>query len=205
VPRLGYRMPIPAPAVEQIEQRRPALAVLPFQNLGADPEQEYFADGIVEDITTALSRFKSFAVVSRNSARAYKGRSLDVRQVGKELGVRYVLEGAIRSAGGQLRVNAQLVETESGTQIWANRFDGPTTALFEVQDQITDGVVGAIQPSVTHAEVERARLKRSSNLTAYDLYLQALPHLLSRDGKRHRSAEEALRLSGSLPQPCWLE
>ena len=103
-----------------------------------------------------MSRFKSFAVVSRNSARAYKGRSLDIRQDGKELGVRYVLEGAIRSAGGQLRVNAQLVETESGMQIWANRFDGPTTALFEVQDQITDGVVGAIQPSITYAEVERA-------------------------------------------------
>jgi len=195
VPRLGYRMPIPAPAVEQVEQRRPALAVLPFQNLGADPEQEYLADGIVEDITTALSRFKSFAVVSRNSARAYKGRSLDVRQVGKELGVRYVLEGTVRSAGGQLRVNAQLVETESGMQIWANRFDGPATALFEVQDQITDGVVGAIQPSITRAEVERARLKRSSNLSAYDLYLQALPHILSRDGKRAIDLlEEALRL-----------
>lgn len=195
VPRLGYRMPIPASAVEKFEQQRPALAVLPFQNLGVESDQEYFADGIVEDITTALSRFKSFAVVSRNSARAYKGRSLDVRQVGQELGVRYVLEGAVRSAGGRLRINAQLVQTDSGMQIWANRFDGPTTALFEVQDQITDGVVAAIQPSITRAEVERARLRRSSNPTAYDLYLQALPNLLSRDRKRALDLlEQALRL-----------
>ncbi len=195
VPRLGYRMPIPAPAVERYEQQRPALAVLPFHNIGLDRERAYFADGIVEDITTALSRFKSFAVVSRNSARAYEGRSLDIRQVGKELGVRYVLEGAVRSAGGQLRVNAQLVETDSGMQIWADRFDGPATELFEVQDRITSGVVAAIQPSVTRAEVERARLRRSSNLTAYDLYLQALPHLLSRDSARALDLlEHALRL-----------
>lgn len=195
VPRLGYRMPIPAAAVAQVEQRRPALAVLPFQNLGGDPEYEYFADGVVEDITTALSRFKSFAVISRNSARAYRGRLVDVRQVGKELGVRYVVEGAIRSAGGQIRINAQLVETESGTQIWGERFEGPSTEIFAVQDQITRGVVGAIQPSITQAEVERAQLKRSSNLTAYDLYLQALPRLLSRDGTRALDLlEEALRL-----------
>ncbi len=195
VPRLGYRMPIPAPEVEHTEQRRPALAVLPFQSLGADAEQEYFADGIVDDLTTALSRFKSFAVVSRNSARAYKGRSFDVRQVGKELGVRYVLEGAIRSAGDQLRINTQLVETESGTQLWANRFDGPRAALFDAQDQITGGVVGAIHPSITQAEVERARLKRSANLTAYEHYLRALPHILYRDGKRAIDLlEEALRL-----------
>jgi TolB-like protein len=195
VPRIGYRMPIPARAAEQFEHRRPALAVLPFKNLGIHLEQEYLADGIVEDITTALSRFKSFAVVSRNSAQAYRGRSLDVRRVGEELGVRYVLEGAIRTAGGQLRVNAQLVETENGIQIWSNRFDGPAAALFEVQDKITDSVAAAIQPSVTRAEVERARLKRSSNLNAYDLYLQALPHLLSRDSKRALDLlEQALRL-----------
>jgi len=196
VPRLGYRMPLPAAVVtNEFELRRPALAVLPFQSLGPDLEQEYFADGIVEDITTALSRFKAFAVVSRNSARAYKGRALDIRQVGKELGVRYVLEGAIRSAGERLRINAQLVETETGVQLWGDRFDGPRAALFDAQDRITEGVVGAIQPNITRAEVERARLRRTSNPTAYDLYLRALPHLFFREGTRATDfLEAALRL-----------
>lgn len=196
VPRLGYRMPLPARAVGGAGGVvLPALAVLPFLNLGGDPEQDYLADGIVGDITTALSRFRGFAVMSRNSAFAYKGKTPDVRQVGRELGVRYVLEGAIRSVGERFRINAELVETETGVHLWADRFEGPRTALFEAQDQITDGVVRAIQPSITRAEVARARLKRTSNLTAYDHYLRALPDLYYREGRRVTDLlEEALRL-----------
>lgn len=196
VPRLGYRMPLPArTASGATGVGLPALAVLPFHNLGGDPDQDYLADGIVGDITTALSRFRAFAVISRNSSYAYKGKTLDVRQVGKELGVRYVLEGAIRSVGERFRINAELVETETGIQLWADRFEGPRTALFEAQDQITDGVVRAIQPSITRAEVARARMKRTSNLTAYDHYLRALPDLYYREGRRVTDLlEEALRL-----------
>ena len=196
VPRLGYRVPAAAAALAgETEMRRPALAVLPFQILGPDLEQEYFADGIVEDITTALGRFKSFAVISRNSAFAYKGRTVDVRLVGKELGVRYILEGSVRAAGDQLRISAQLVEAETGLHLWAHRFDGTRADVFAVQDRITEGVVAAIQPSITHAEVERARLKRTSNLTAYDLYLQALTQTFFRQGVRITDLlEEALRL-----------
>jgi TolB-like protein/Tfp pilus assembly protein PilF len=197
VPRLGYRLPIAASAVHDRheESRRPSLAILPFANLSPDPDQQYLADGIVDDITTVLSRFRAFAVVSRHSAQAYRERSIDVRQVGRELGVRYILEGAIRSAGERVRINAQLVEAENGTQLWGQRFDVPRTALFETQDQITDGVVGAIQPSVTRAEVERARLRRTTDPTAYDLYLRALPHLYYREGQRATDfLEAALRL-----------
>jgi TolB-like protein/DNA-binding winged helix-turn-helix (wHTH) protein len=196
VPRLGYRMPLPARTPDGTAGVvLPALAVLPFHNHGGDPDQDYLADGIVGDITTALSRFRTFAVMSRNSAYAYKGRTLDVRQVGRELGVRYVLEGAIRSVGERFRINAELVETETGVQLWADRFEGPRAALFEAQDQIADGVVRAIQPSITRTEVARARLKRTSNLTAYDLYLRALPDLYYREGRRVTDLlEEVLRL-----------
>lgn len=198
VPRLGYRLPMPVavPVVaDEPEIRRPALAVLPFQNLSADSDHGYVADGIVEDITTALSRFSSFAVVSRTSAQAYKSRTVDVRELGKELGVRYVLEGAVRSAGHQLRINAQLVETENGTQLWAQRFDGEREALFDAQDRLTESVVAAIQPNITRSEVQRARLRRTKNPTAYDLYLRALPHLYFRDGKRASDLlEKALEL-----------
>lgn len=197
VPRLGYRLPLPPAELANRGEdvRRPALAVLPFANLSPDPDQDYLADGLVEDITTALSRFNTFAVVSRNSAYAYRGRALDVRQVGKELGVRYVLEGALRSQPDRVRLNVQLVETETGTQLWARRFDGPRTSLFETQDEITEGVVGAIQPNITRAEVERARLRRTNNPTAYDLYLRALPHAFSRkDNRAVELLEQALRL-----------
>ncbi|HVX66918.1 MAG TPA: winged helix-turn-helix domain-containing protein, partial [Bryobacteraceae bacterium] len=198
VPRLGYRLPIAAIPVAGDAAggtRRPMLAVLPFEDLSPDRDQEYLADGLVEDITTALSHFRTLAVVSRNSAHAYKGRTLDVRQVGKELGVRYLLEGAIRAQPDRVRLNVQLVETETGTQLWSRRFDGPRTALFETQDQITQGVVAAIQPNITRAEVERARRRLTSNPTAYDLYLRALPHLFFREGRGATDLlEEALRL-----------
>ncbi len=155
----------------------PSIAVLPFNNMSGDPEQEYFADGIVEEIITALSRFNWLLVMARNSSFAYKGRSVDVRQVGKELDARYVLEGSVRRARDRVRITAQLIEAATGTHIWADRFDRDMTDLFELQDDITASVVGAIEPSLRMAEIERARRKRPDSLAAYDLYLRALTPL----------------------------
>ena len=156
---------------------KPSIAVLPFQNMSGDPEQEYFADGIAEDITTSLSRIRWFSVIARNSSFTYKGKEVDVRVVGRELGVRYILEGSVRKAGDRLRITTQLVEAATGAHLWAEKFDGKLTDVFDLQDQITAGVVGAIEPSVRHAEIERARRKRPEKFDAYDLYLQALPHI----------------------------
>jgi TolB-like protein/Tfp pilus assembly protein PilF len=170
---------------------RPSLAVLPFQNMSGDAEQDYFADGVVEDIITALSRFKSFAVVARNSSFVYKGRAVDVRQVAKELGVRYVLEGSVRRAGTRLRITAQLIETESGTHLWAQNFDGAVEDVFDVQDRITENVVAIVEPRVARAEIERARRKPPDNLDAYDLYLQAMPDVYA---MRPEANANAIRL-----------
>jgi TolB-like protein/class 3 adenylate cyclase len=156
---------------------RPSLAVMPFTNLSGDPEQEYFVDGIVEDIITGLSRLKWLHVVARNSTFAYKGRAVDLKQVGRELGVRYVLEGSLRKAGNRVRVTAQLIAAASGTHVWAERYDRALDDIFELQDEITLNVVGAIEPSLLHAEIERAKRKRPDSLDAYDLYLRALPHV----------------------------
>jgi adenylate cyclase len=155
---------------------KPSIAVLPFQNMSGDPEQDYFADGMVEDITSGLSRVKWLFVIARNSSFVYKGKTVDVRQVGRELGVRYVLEGGVRKSGNRLRVTAQLVEAETGAHLWANRYDGDTEDVFNFQDRITDSVVGIVEPSLQRSEIERARRKRPDNLNAYDLYLRALPH-----------------------------
>jgi adenylate cyclase len=155
---------------------KPSIAVLPFQNMSGDPEQDYFADGMVEDITSGLSRIKWLFVIARNSSFVYKGKTVDVRQVGRELGVRYVLEGGVRKSGNRLRVTAQLVEAETGAHLWANRYDGDTEDVFNFQDRITDSVVGIVEPSLQRSEIERARRKRPDNLNAYDLYLRALPH-----------------------------
>src|ERR1700730_16291412 len=144
--------------------------------MSGDPEQEYFVDGIVEDIITGLSRMKWLYVIARNSSFAYKGRAVDVKQVGRELGVRYVLEGSLRKAGDRIRITCQLIETANGTHVWAERYDRPLGNIFEVQDEITLSVVGAIEPSLRHAEIERAKRKRPDSLDAYDLYLRALPH-----------------------------
>jgi TolB-like protein/class 3 adenylate cyclase/tetratricopeptide (TPR) repeat protein len=152
----------------------PTLAVLPFQNMSGDREQEYFADGIVEDITTAFSRFKSFAVIARNSSFVYKGRAVDVRQVARELDVRYLLEGSVRRAGDRLRITAQLVEGDSGAHLWARNFDGTLADVFDVQDHITESVVGIVEPHIRHAEIERARRKRPESLDAYDLFLKGM-------------------------------
>ncbi len=155
---------------------KPSIAVLPLDNMSGDPEQEYFADGIAEEIITALSKLPWFLTIARNSSFVYKGQSVDVQQVGRELGARYVLEGSVRKAGGRVRIAAQLIETESRGHLWANRFDGNLEDIFDLQDQISARVVGAITPSVQDAEIVRVRSLRSENLTAYDNYLRALPH-----------------------------
>src|SRR4029077_9770597 len=141
---------------------KPSIAVLPFQNMSGDLEQEYFADGIVEDIITALSRTKSLFVIARNSSFAYKGKPFDVRQVGRELGVRYVLEGSVRKAAARLRITCQLIDTTSDRHIWADRFDGAIEEVFELQDRVTARVVATIEPALAGAEMERARTKHTS-------------------------------------------
>src|SRR5262245_8481725 len=158
---------------------RPSIAVLPFQNISGDPDQEYFIDGMVEDIITGLSRINWLFVIARNSSFVYKGRPVDIKQVGRELGVRYVLEGSVRKASNRLRITGQLVEAETGTHVWADRYDGTLEDVFDLQDRITETIVGIIEPSVRRAEIERARRKRPGSLGAYDLYLRALPYTQS--------------------------
>jgi TolB-like protein/Flp pilus assembly protein TadD len=176
--------PLPAPAGP------PTLAVLPFANMTGDPEQEYFADGITEDLTGALSRLRWFAVIARGSAFTYKGRAVDVRQVGRELGAGYVLEGSVRKAGNRVRIATQLGDAEAGRQVWAGRFDGDLADVFDLQDRVVEAVAGAIEPSLRLAEAERTRAKPTESLGAYDLYLRALPQrFATREGN-----EEAMGL-----------
>src|SRR5215471_16187723 len=156
---------------------KPSLAVLPFQNLTGDAEQEYFVDGMVDEITTAIARLPWLFVIARNSAFTYKGKPVDVRQVAQELGVRYVLEGSVRKAGNRVRITGQLVDATTGTHIWADRFDGALDDIFELQDQVASNVAGAIEPKLRQSEIERASRKPTANLDAYDLYLRALPEL----------------------------
>jgi TolB-like protein/tetratricopeptide (TPR) repeat protein len=156
---------------------RPSIAVLPFQNLSSDPEQVYFADGVVEDIITGLSRVKWLSVIGRNSSFVYKGKAVDVRQVGKELAVRYVLQGSVRRFADRIRIATQLVEAHSGTQVWAERYDRILGNLFEVQDEIAMSVIGAIEPGLRKIEIERVKRKRPETLDAYDLVLRALPFI----------------------------
>jgi TolB-like protein/class 3 adenylate cyclase len=170
---------------------KPSIAVLPFQNMSGDPEQDYFADGMVEDIITGLSRIKWLFVIARNSCFTYKGRTVDVKQVGRELGVRYVLEGSVRKVGSRVRITCQLIEGETGAHIWAERYDRPLDDIFALQDEITLSVVGAIEPNLRLAEVERAKRKRPDSLDAYDLVLQALPDVYSRMPEQ---SQRALRL-----------
>jgi adenylate cyclase len=152
---------------------KPSIAVLPFQNMSGDPEQEYFADGMVEEIITALSRIRWLFVIARNSTFTYKGQTIDVKQVGRELGVRYVLEGSVRKGGGRVRITAQLIEAETGAHLWADRFDGALEDVFELQEQVAISVAGVIEPALQAAEVARAANRPTSDLTAYDLYLRA--------------------------------
>jgi TolB-like protein/tetratricopeptide (TPR) repeat protein len=174
---------------------KPSIAVLPFQNMSGDPEQNFFADGIVEDIITALSRFKALFVIARNSSFTYKGRAVDVKQIGRELGVRYVLEGSVRKAANRVRITGQLVDTATGAHLWADRFDGGPGDIFDLQDQVTESVVGAIAPAVEKAEIERAKRKPTESLDAYALYLRGLARLYQ-IGDRQAN-DEALRLFNS--------
>ena len=158
---------------------KPSIAVLPFQNMSGDQEQEYFADGMVEDIITALSRIKWLFVIARNSSFTYKGQAVDVKQVGRELGVRYVLEGSVRKAAGRVRITAQLIEAETNAHLWAERFDGSLEDVFELQDKVAASVAGIIGPALRAEEIRRAIDRPTNDLTAYDLYLRALPNALS--------------------------
>lgn len=160
-----------------LPQDRPSIAVLPFDNMSGDPEQEYFADGVVEEIITALARLSWLFVIARNSSFTYKGQAVDIKQVGQDLGVRYVLEGSIRKAGGRIRLTGQLIDAMTGTHLWADRYDGSLEDIFELQDQITSSVVGAIAPKLESAEIERIKHKPTSNLDAYDCYLRGMAEM----------------------------
>jgi len=181
----------------------PSVAVLPFTNMSGDAEQEYFVDGIVEDIITGLSRIKWLHVIARNSTFVFKGRAVDVKQVGRELGVRYVLEGSLRKAGNRVRLTAQLIEAASGRHVWAERYDRALDDIFDLQDEITLSLVGAIEPSLRQAEIERAKRKRPESLDAYDLYLRALPHayvpMPGEADKALRLLDQALALQPDYP------
>ncbi|MGY4500533.1 TolB-like protein [Bradyrhizobium sp. GM24.11] len=167
---------------------KPSIAVLPFQNLSADPEQEYFADGVVEDITMALSLFRWLFVIARNSSFTYKGRAVDVKQIGRELGVRYVLEGSVRKAGTRIRIAGQLIDAETGAHLWADRFDGALQDMFDLQDHLTSSLVGAIAPKLQSAEIKRAKHKPTENLDAYDYYLRGLAKIYRRTKDANREA-----------------
>jgi len=188
LPRRGYRYVGPAvvtdvsvsPAIARaapppILPDKPSVAVLPFSNLSGDPQQQYFADGMVDDIITGLARIKWLFVVARNSTFIYKDRAVDVKQVGRELGVRYVLEGSVRKAGDRVRVTGQMIDASSGAHVWAERYDRSSDDIFALQDEIALSAVGAIAPSVRKAEIERVRRKRPDSLDAYDLVLRAQP------------------------------
>jgi len=168
---------VPAPALPLPD--KPSIAVLPFANLSGDPEQEYFADGMVEEIITALSRIRWLFVIARNSSFTYKGQADDVKQVGRELGVRYVLEGSVRKAGGRVRITAQLIDATSGAHLWADRFDGSLEDIFDPQDKVASSVAGVIEPTLQAAETARSENRPTNDITAYDLYLRAYAMVLS--------------------------
>jgi adenylate cyclase len=170
---------------------KPSIAVLPFQNMSGDLEQEYFADGMVEEIITALSRFKWLFVIARNSSFTFKGKAVDIKEVGRRLGVRYVLEGSVRKASGKVRIAGQLIDAVTGAHLWADRFERDLTDVFALQDEVTLAVVSAIQPKMLQTEIEMATRRRPENLTAYDFYLRAMPqfYLVTREG-----LAEAIRL-----------
>jgi adenylate cyclase len=175
IEKLGAALPLPD---------KPSIAVLPFENMSGDPEQEYFADGMVEEIITALSRFKSLFVIARNSSFTFKGKAVDIKEVGRRLGVRYVLEGSVRKASGKVRITGQLIDAMTGAHLWADRFERDLTDVFALQDEVAVAVVSAIQPRLFQAEIAMATRRRQENLTAYDFYLRAMPqyYLSTREG-----------------------
>jgi len=192
VPRVGYRLVWSQDTETADGSGPPAVAVLPFDNLSSDPEQNFLADGIVEEIITALSRFRTFSVVARNSSFVYKGRAADVRDIARDLSVRYVLLGSVRRSGGKVRITAQLIEGASGAHLWAEKFEGAVADVFDFQDEITRSVIGLIEPRIRKAEIERARRKRPDSLDAWDLYLQALPLVYSASVPGYTAAIELL-------------
>jgi len=169
--------PIEPPKPTLVLPDKPSIGILPFANLSSDPEQDYFADGMVDDITTALSRFKSLFVIARNSSFVYKGKSVDIKQVGRDLGVRYVLEGSVRRAAGKVRIAGQLIDATTGAHLWADRFEGEMEAIFDLQDRVTQQVVGAIAPEIDRAEMERASRRTSGNIDAVTETYRGLPHV----------------------------
>jgi TolB-like protein len=183
--------PATAPTPTLALPDKPSIAVLPFQNLSGDPEQEYFADGVVEDIIAALSRMRWLFVIARNSSFTYKGRALDEKQVGRELGVRYVLEGSVRKAANRVRITGRLIDASSGAHLWTDRFDGTLEDIFDLQDQVTASVVGAIAPKLERAEIERAKRKPTESLDAYDHFLRGMANFYQRSKEAN---SEALRL-----------
>ena len=158
---------------------KPSIAVLPFENLSGDAEQEYFVDGMVEEIITALSRIRWLFVIARNSSFTYKGQAADVKQVGREQGVRYVLEGSVRKSAGQVRITAQLIDAATGTHLWADRFNGSLDDVFKLQDSVASSVAGIIEPTLQAAETARSARRPTNDLTAYDLHLRAYAMFLS--------------------------
>jgi TolB-like protein len=188
LPRRGYRYVGPAVAIDGLDPAvevaakatlplpgKPSIAVLPFSNLSGDPEQDYFADGVVDDIITGLARINWLLVIARNSTFTYKGRAVDVKQVARELGVHYVLEGSVRRAGGNVRVTGQMIDASTGAHVWAERYDRSSADIFALQDEIALAAVGAIAPSLRRAEIDRVKRKRPDSLDAYDLVLRAQP------------------------------
>ena len=171
---------------------KPSIAVLPFDNMSAEAGQDYLADGIVEAITAALSCIRSFFVIARSSAFTYKGRATNARDIGKELGVAYLLEGSVQKAGNRLRIIVQLIETEGGAHVWSSRFDGAIEDFFDLEDRITEQVAGALQPSIRIAEIERSRRKRPQDLGSYDFTMRAMPHVWALEKEESAKALELL-------------
>jgi adenylate cyclase len=211
-PIRAYALKAPSPAPARTEPSRPlplpdkpSIAVLPFTSMGGDPEQDYFADGIVEEILAALSRFRSLFVIARNSTFTYKGKAVDVRQVSRELGVRYILEGSVRRAGNRVRIIALLIDASTGSHIWTERYDGDVADIFDLQDRVTEAIVGALEPTITLSEIERAKRKRPDSLDAHDCVMRALPAIWSQDDETTaeglRLAEQAIGLDPSYALP----
>jgi TolB-like protein len=169
----------PVQATVMALPEKPSLAVLPFENIGGDPSEGYFADGMVEEIITALARISDLFVIARNSSFVYRGRAVEARQIGRELGVRYLMEGSVRRAADRVRITAQLIEAATGVHLWADRFDGSLADVFDLQDRVAEAVAGVIEPALRRAEIARARRKPTDSLDAYDLYLRSLPHALA--------------------------
>jgi TolB-like protein len=200
VPRVGYRLIAPPAEAALAVHAVPRLAVLPFADLGGDPDQAWFADGVVAEISAALGRFRSFSVVALSSSFAYRGRAADVRQVAAELGVRYLLEGTVRRAGERLRITAELVDGETGGQLWSESLDGGLAEVFEFQDRITEAVVLVAEPNIQSAEIARSRRDRPGSVATYDIYLRALAAILSETEAGNAEAH-ALVLKGLEQEP----